>query len=116
MPLFALDNQLLFPPVELAEPDGLLAAGGDLSMERLLLAYKTGIFPWYESDDILWWSPDPRMVLFPCELKISRSLQKNIKNMQHSLVSSMSLFDIAYLASDSSSTVISPNYRSIKMV
>lgn len=75
MPLFALDKELIFPSVHLAEPDGLLAMGGDLSTERLLLAYRIGIFPWYESDTILWWSPDPRFVLFPDELKISKSIK-----------------------------------------
>lgn len=74
-----LDKQNRFPPVEhaLDYPNGLLAAGGDLSAERLLAAYRQGIFPWFnEGEPILWWSPDPRMVLFPEELKISRSLRK----------------------------------------
>jgi leucyl/phenylalanyl-tRNA--protein transferase len=71
--LFVLDKELSFPPAHLAEPDGLLAMGGDLSTERLLLAYRNGIFPWYEGEPILWWSPDPRFVLFPNELKISKS-------------------------------------------
>ncbi len=75
MPLFAIDSKLHFPPVYLAEPDGLLAMGGDLSSERLLLAYRSGIFPWYEGDTILWWSPDPRFVLFPEELKISKTIR-----------------------------------------
>ena len=75
MPLFALDNKLIFPPVHLAEPDGLLAMGGDLSTERLLLAYRNGIFPWYEGDTILWWCPHPRFVLFPGELKVSKSIK-----------------------------------------
>ncbi len=75
MPLFVLDNELYFPPPHLAEPDGLLAMGGDLSPERLLLAYRNGIFPWYEGEHILWWSPDPRFVLFPDELKISKSIK-----------------------------------------
>lgn len=75
MPLFALDKELIFPPVHLADPDGLLAMGGDLSTERLLLAYRNGIFPWYEGEPILWWSPDPRFVLFPGELKINKSLR-----------------------------------------
>jgi len=75
MPLFALDKELKFPPVYLAEPDGLLAMGGDLSTERLLLAYKSGIFPWYEGDTILWWCPDPRFVLFPDDLNISKSIK-----------------------------------------
>lgn len=71
-----------FPPVEsaLSEPNGLLAVGGDLSPQRLLEAYCKGIFPWFNEDDpILWWSPNPRMVLFPNELKISRSLRKTLK-------------------------------------
>jgi leucyl/phenylalanyl-tRNA--protein transferase len=76
MPLFALDNDILdFPPPQLAEPDGLLAMGGDLSPERLLRAYRQGIFPWYEGDHILWWFPDPRFVLFPDDLKISKSVK-----------------------------------------
>jgi leucyl/phenylalanyl-tRNA--protein transferase len=79
MPLFALDKKLIFPPVELAEPDGLLAVGGDLSLDRLLLAYRNGIFPWYERNDILWWCPDPRFVLFPTELKVSKSMQKLVR-------------------------------------
>lgn len=79
MSIFALDNKLVFPPVHLSEPDGLLAIGGDLSPERLLLAYKSGIFPWYEGEYILWWSPDPRCVLFPTELKISHSMKQLLK-------------------------------------
>lgn len=79
MPLFALDKELIFPPVHLAEPDGLLAFGGDLSEERLLLAYRNGIFPWYEGEYILWWSPDPRFVLFPAEIKISKSMKQLLK-------------------------------------
>ena len=75
MPVFALDQELYFPPVELAEPDGLLAIGGDLTSERLLLAYRRGIFPWYEGQFVLWWSPDPRFVLFPRELKVSKSMK-----------------------------------------
>ena len=79
MPVFALEKELYFPPVNLAEPDGLLAIGGDLAPERLLLAYRRGIFPWYEGDHILWWSPDPRFVLFPDELKISKSMKVLLK-------------------------------------
>ena len=63
MPVYQLSDKLLFPPAELAEKDGLLAIGGDLSPERLLLAYSSGIFPWYsEGDPILWWSPSPRRI------------------------------------------------------
>lgn len=77
-----------FPPVEeaLTEPDGLLAAGGDLSASRLITAYQQGIFPWFnQGDPVLWWSPDPRMVLFPSELKISRSLRKTLKNSHYQI-------------------------------
>jgi len=71
---------LRFPPVELASPEGLLAIGGDLRAERLLEAYRRGIFPWYnEGQPILWWSPDPRAVLFPPKLKIARSLRKTLR-------------------------------------
>jgi leucyl/phenylalanyl-tRNA--protein transferase len=79
MPLFALNKELIFPPVDLAEPDGLLAIGGDLSPGRLLLACRSGIFPWYEGSHILWWCPDPRCVLFPGELKVSKSMHQLIK-------------------------------------
>ena len=77
MPVFRLDDRLVFPPVRYAE-DGLLAVGGDLLPERLLLAYSQGIFPWYsEGQPILWHSPDPRFVLLAQDLRVSRSLRKN---------------------------------------
>lgn len=80
MPVHALHPQIIFPPVEHAEPDGLLAVGGDLSPERLIHAYSKGIFPWYgPGSPILWWSPDPRLVLFPGELHIPRSLRKAMR-------------------------------------
>ncbi|MDP4131263.1 MAG: leucyl/phenylalanyl-tRNA--protein transferase [Bacteroidota bacterium] len=79
MSLYILDRDLVFPPVNLADEDGLLAIGGDLSMERLLLAYRNGIFPWYENKYILWWCPDPRFVLFPQELKVSNSMKQILK-------------------------------------
>src|SRR6202012_5786854 len=79
MSLFILNNELIFPPVNLAEPDGLLAVGGDLRTERLLLAYRQGIFPWYEGQHILWWCPDPRFVLFPPELRESKSMKQLLK-------------------------------------
>lgn len=79
MPLFALDHRIYFPPVDLSEPDGLLAIGGDLSTERLLTAYKLGIFPWYEGNTPLWWCPDPRFVLFPSDLKVSKSMKVLLK-------------------------------------
>jgi leucyl/phenylalanyl-tRNA--protein transferase len=78
--LSAHPSNLCFPPVEQASPDGLLAVGGDLRPERLLEAYRHGIFPWYNDDQpILWWSPDPRTVLFPDKLHISRSLKRSLR-------------------------------------
>jgi leucyl/phenylalanyl-tRNA--protein transferase len=79
--IFRLDERLIFPKPDLAEPDGLLAVGGDLSVDRLLLAYQNGIFPWYSDDDpILWYSPHERFVLFPDELKISKSMRQVIRS------------------------------------
>jgi len=83
-----LDRATPFPPLERAskEPNGLLAVGGDLSPGRLLAAYRRGIFPWFTAGDpILWWSPDPRMVLFPGELKVSRSLAKTLRNRRYQI-------------------------------
>jgi leucyl/phenylalanyl-tRNA--protein transferase len=81
--MIPLLHNLSFPPVEraLRSPNGLLAAGGDLSSVRLLEAYRHGIFPWFSAGEpILWWSPDPRMVLFPEEFKVSHSLRKTLRN------------------------------------
>jgi len=78
--MYLNDSNLYFPPVEEADEEGLLAIGGDLSAERLLLAYRSGIFPWFnETDPICWWSPDPRFVLFPAQLKVSKSMQQVLK-------------------------------------
>ena len=80
MPVYQLSDDLIFPSPYLASKEGLLAIGGDLSPKRLLLAYSNGIFPWYsEGEPILWWSPDPRLVLYPAELNVSRSLKKVLK-------------------------------------
>ncbi|QEC69580.1 leucyl/phenylalanyl-tRNA--protein transferase [Panacibacter ginsenosidivorans] len=79
MSLHALDNRLWFPPVDAAQEDGLLAIGGDLSVQRLLMAYERGIFPWYEGDVPVWWCPDPRFVLNPDELKVSKSMKQLFK-------------------------------------
>lgn len=77
MPVYYLGQRLIFPSPDEAEPGGVLAVGGDLAPERLLLAYASGIFPWYsEGEPILWFSPDPRMILLPSALRVSRSLQK----------------------------------------
>lgn len=79
MPIAILDNNLWFPPVEEADSEGLLAFGGDLSVDRLLIAYKNGIFPWYDGEIPLWWCPNPRFVLNPIELKVSKSMQLLLK-------------------------------------
>jgi len=80
MPVFQLSDSLLFPPPALAREDGLLAVGGDLSVARLLLAYQDGIFPWYSpGEPILWWSPNPRLVLFPEEFHLSKRLGRTIR-------------------------------------
>lgn len=80
MPVYRIPDEPVFPDPELAEPDGLLGVGGDLSADRLLLAYGNGIFPWHDHDgDPMWWSPDPRCVLFPEKLRISQSLRKRLK-------------------------------------
>jgi leucyl/phenylalanyl-tRNA--protein transferase len=80
VPIFRLTKELAFPSPELAEEEGILAVGGDLSKKRLLLAYSMGIFPWYSDDSpVLWWSPDPRLVLFPEKLNVSRSLNQTIR-------------------------------------
>ena len=79
--IFSLDERLIFPDTALAEEDGLLAIGGDLSAERLMLAYQNGIFPWYSKDDpILWFSPHKRFVLYPDELRVSKSMRQLMRS------------------------------------
>ena len=86
MPLYQLKDKLIFPPAELAGKDGLLAIGGDLSPERLLLAYSSGIFPWFsEGDPILWWAPSPRLVIFPDEFKIPKRLARLVRQKKFSV-------------------------------
>jgi len=81
-----LTKELKFPDVSKASQEGLLAIGGDLSPERLLLAYQSGIFPWFDNDDpILWWSPDPRFVLFPEKLKVSKSMKQTLQNCDYTI-------------------------------
>lgn len=92
-----LSPEAPFPPLNAAlkAPNGLLAAGGDLSPRRLIQAYRLGIFPWFnEGEPILWWSPDPRMVLFPSELKISRSLRKTLKNTDYEIRADSAFRDV----------------------
>lgn len=80
MPVFLLSDDIAFPPPHLASKEGLLAVGGDLTQKRLLLAYHMGIFPWFSTNEpIMWWSPDPRFVLFPEEIRISKTLKKTIR-------------------------------------
>jgi len=86
---------LRFPPVELASPEGLLAVGGDLRAERLLEAYRHGIFPWYNpGQPILWWSPDPRAVLFPAKLRVSRSLGKTLRRKKFAVTLDTAFRDV----------------------
>ena len=80
MPIFRLSDDLIFPHPSYAEEDGLLAIEGDLSPKRLMLAYRKGIFPWFsEGEPILWWSPDPRFIIYPKDVKISNSMKKVLK-------------------------------------
>jgi len=86
MPVYQLTDKIVFPPATLAEKDGLLAIGGDLSPERLLLAYSNGIFPWFsEGDPILWWAPSPRLVIFPDEFKTPRRLIRLMRQKKFSV-------------------------------
>lgn len=117
LPLYFLGDRLEFPPVELANEDGLLAVGGDLSPERLLLAYKSGIFPWFNDDAlILWWSPDPRMVLFPDKVKISKSMRKVIRDGKFRLTQNTSFAQVMEQCAkvarkDQSGTWITPEMK-----
>ena len=80
MPIFKLGKDIVFPPANLADENGIIAVGGDLSPERLLNAYTNGIFPWFnKGEPIIWWSPDPRLVLFTNELHVSKSMRKLLK-------------------------------------
>ena len=79
MSLTILDENIWFPPIESALEDGLLAMGGDLSTERLIKAYQEGIFPWFEGETPLWWSPNPRFVMYPANLKVSATMKQVIK-------------------------------------
>jgi len=104
-----------FPPLEAATPEGLLAMGGDLSSGRLLSAYRRGIFPWYSTDQpILWWSPDPRTVLYPDALKISRSLKKTLRHRGYRVTSDQNFSSVIQAcakprdSSDDSGTWITP--------
>ena len=92
MPVFLLTEEAVFPAPHLADEDGIIAVGGDLSPERLIAAYQAGIFPWYsDNSPILWWSPDPRLVLLPEEIKVSRSLRRTLERRIYDTT-----FDLAF--------------------
>lgn len=85
MPIYQLSKDLVFPPVDGAE-EGIVAVGGDLSPDRLMLAYRSGIFPWFNEDEpIIWWSPDPRFVLFPDKLYLSKTTQRILRNHNYKI-------------------------------
>ena len=93
--IYFLGEEMYFPPVENANSEGLLAVGGDLSSERLLLAYQNGIFPWFNDDSlILWWSPDPRMILYPKDVKISKSMRKLIRENKFNITVNTSFNEV----------------------
>jgi leucyl/phenylalanyl-tRNA---protein transferase len=119
MSCYRLDNDLWFPPVEESEDCGLLAVGGDLSPERLLMAYSLGIFPWYNpGDPILWWSPDPRCVLLPDNIHISRSLKRFMAKSSYRISFDENFAAVIYWCRglraglDGSGTWITPEMRS----
>lgn len=101
MPIYSLSDDLIFPHPSLAREDGLLAVYGDLSPERLLLAYSNGIFPWFSEDEpILWWSPDPRFILYPKDVKISHSMKKVIKKNTYKITFNTCFREVMYNCAD----------------
>jgi leucyl/phenylalanyl-tRNA--protein transferase len=93
--MYYLTNKVEFPEVSSATKEGLLAIGGDLSVERLLLAYKSGIFPWFNDEEpILWWSPNPRFVLFPQNLKISKSMKQILRKKEFEVTYNAAFKDV----------------------
>ncbi|RZN82298.1 MAG: leucyl/phenylalanyl-tRNA--protein transferase [Winogradskyella sp.] len=93
--MYFLTDKIEFPHVSEASADGLLAIGGDLSSKRLLHAYKNGIFPWFEIDEpVLWWSPDPRFVIYPSELKVSKSMKQLFKKRQFKVTMNQAFEDV----------------------
>jgi leucyl/phenylalanyl-tRNA---protein transferase len=101
MPLAVLTDKLWFPPADKAAADGLLAIGGDLKPERLLLAYRSGIFPWFNEDEPpLWWCPDPRCVIFPDELYISKSMRQLLKQNAFTVTVNKAFADVIRLCAE----------------
>jgi leucyl/phenylalanyl-tRNA--protein transferase len=117
MPVYRLSKDLVFPNPRLADETGLLAVGGDLSPERLLLAYYNGIFPWFsKGDPILWWSPDPRMILYPEKFKVSHSLKQLLKNGKYQVRYDTAFSDVithcaAVTRKDQEGTWITPKMK-----
>lgn len=93
--MFFLNDKIEFPNVAETSADGLLAIGGDLSVDRLILAYKKGVFPWFNAEDpILWWSPDPRFVIYPAELKVSKSMKKLFRDKAFKVTKNKAFLDV----------------------
>ena len=121
MPIFRLVDDVVFPPPDYADPSGLIAVGGDLSSDRLLEAYRVGIFPWYSDDQpILWWSPDPRFVLDLQQFKISRSLSKTLRRRVFHVTFDRAFADVITACAtvareDQSGTWITPEMRDAYM-
>ena len=101
MPIFRVDQHYHFPPVHLADEDGLLAYGGDLHPTRILHAYHQGIFPWFnEDEEILWWSPDPRFVLYPHKLKIHKSMRGILNNPDYRFALNQNFDQVVHYCSE----------------
>lgn len=117
MPVFRLGSEILFPPSRLAEENGLLAIGGDLSPQRLLLAYSQGIFPWYnDGEPILWWSPMPRCVLLSGDFHLSRSLRKLIRSGKYSVTINQSFAAVIRACATSGERRLSGTWITTEMI
>ncbi|NNC95092.1 MAG: leucyl/phenylalanyl-tRNA--protein transferase [Chitinophagales bacterium] len=100
MSIYILDDEIFFPPLEHCNSDGILAIGGDLKTDRLHLAYRSGIFPWYNKDEpIIWHSPDPRFVLFPKNLKVSKSMRKILRDKKFRITYDQSFVQVIHRCS-----------------
>ena len=98
----SLPRTYTFPPLEAASPEGLLAVGGDLNPDRLLSAYRQGVFPWFsDGQPILWWSPDPRAILYPADLHISRSLRKSLRTQGFAVTADRAFDDVIQRCAES---------------
>lgn len=117
MPLFRLGSEILFPPPRLAEENGLLAIGGDLTPQRLLLAYSQGIFPWYNAGEpILWWTPMPRCVLLPGDFHLSSSLRKLLRRGECRLTIDQSFSAVIHACATSGGRQLSGTWISAEMI